>query len=137
VAGSKPHPGDQQAVEDLALSMARDTHREVYDPAKQPHDEMLDAEIQEEFERFVPMWEQATEFADADVAEREEEAPCLSRTAAVEAIKAPYSGWCRRDNDHGWHRRYTTSCWSWDDDFVCWVLVSRLRPVSWDFLIAL
>ena len=38
----EPHPGDQQAVEDLALSMARDTHREIYDPAKHLHDEMLD-----------------------------------------------------------------------------------------------
>src|SRR6266404_4997792 len=67
-----PHTGDQEALEDHARAMARDAHRDAFDPTKHTHDEMLDSEYRKNLTDRADV-EQAAKFAEADIADREEE----------------------------------------------------------------
>ncbi len=67
-----PHTGDELALEEHARAMAREAHREAFDPTKHAHDEMLDGEYKKNVSDRADV-EQAAKFAEADVAQREEE----------------------------------------------------------------
>jgi hypothetical protein len=67
-----PHSGDEQALEEHARAMAREAHREAFDPSKHAHDDMLDGEYRKNVSDRADV-EQAAKFAEADVAEREDE----------------------------------------------------------------
>ena len=66
------HTADEQAIEEHARAMAREAHREAFDPSKHAHDEMLEGEHKKNLNDRGDV-EQAAKFAEADVAEREEE----------------------------------------------------------------
>jgi hypothetical protein len=68
-----PQRGDEQAIDEHARAMARQAECDDYDPTKHAHDEMLDGEYRKNLADRADA-EQAAKFAEADVAQREEEA---------------------------------------------------------------
>jgi hypothetical protein len=67
-----PHSGDERALEEHAQAMAREAHRDAFDPTKHAHDELLDAEYRKNLTDRADL-EQGAKFAEAEVAEHEEE----------------------------------------------------------------
>lgn len=67
-----PHSGDEQALKEHARALAREAYRDAFDPTKHAHDGMLDGEYRKNLTDRADV-EQALKFAEADVAQREEE----------------------------------------------------------------
>ena len=117
----EPHPEDEQAVEESALSMAGDARREKYNPAEHLHDEMLDEEYKKNLRDRADV-EQATKFAEADYAMREEEMAMAyagpppstpSTLLIVAAVVGTMITVAPTLHD---------MVFVMDDDFVCWAL---------------
>jgi hypothetical protein len=69
----EPHDEDVQALESHASAIAREAHRDVYDPTQHAHDQLLDNEYNKKLADRADA-EQAEKYASAALREREEEA---------------------------------------------------------------
>src|SRR5438045_3036458 len=68
-----PNEDHQRALENHANAIAREAHREAYNPAQHQHDQLLDGEYQKNL-RDRDEAEHAVKYASATLRDREEEA---------------------------------------------------------------